>query len=90
MEAVKGEVSWLQGVISSCQSPIVFCHNDTLIANFIYDKTTGGCGLVGVVYSIILHLHLAGDVQMVDYEYGGPNYLAFDIANHFCEFAGEI
>ena len=50
MEAVKGEVSWLQDVISSsCQSPIVFCHNDTLIANFIYDKITGGCGSVGVV-----------------------------------------
>ena len=25
---------------------------------------------------------------MIDFEYGGPNYLAYDIANHFCEFAG--
>ena len=25
---------------------------------------------------------------MIDFEYGGPNYLAYDIADHFCEFAG--
>lgn len=31
---------------------------------------------------------LPGDVGLVDYEYGGPNYLAFDIADHFTEFAG--
>ena len=29
-----------------------------------------------------------GEVHLVDYEYGGPNFLAFDIADHFCEFAG--
>lgn len=26
--------------------------------------------------------------KLVDYEYTGPNYSAYDIANHFCEFAG--
>ena len=25
---------------------------------------------------------------MIDFEYAGPNYLAYDIADHFCEFAG--
>ncbi len=25
---------------------------------------------------------------LIDFEYAGPNYLAFEIANHFCEFAG--
>ena len=29
-----------------------------------------------------------GDIQMIDFEYGGYNYLAFDIANHFNEYAG--
>ena len=29
-------------------------------------------------------------VGMIDFEYGGPNYLAYDIANHFCEFAGTV
>lgn len=37
-----------------------------------------------------LKLFLSTDaVGLVDYEYGGPNYLAFDIADHFCEFAGN-
>ena len=33
---------------------------------------------------------LAGDdkIQLIDFEYGGINYLSYDIANHFNEFAG--
>jgi len=27
-------------------------------------------------------------VSFIDLEYGAPNYAAFDIANHFCEFVG--
>lgn len=27
-------------------------------------------------------------MSVIDFEYAGPNYLAYDIANHFCEFAG--
>lgn len=27
-------------------------------------------------------------MDFIDYEYGGPSYRGFDIANHFCEFAG--
>lgn len=30
-----------------------------------------------------------GEVQFIDYEYSGYNYLAYDIGNHFNEFAGE-
>ncbi|KAF7234763.1 Ethanolamine kinase 1 [Varanus komodoensis] len=29
-----------------------------------------------------------GNVQFIDYEYSGYNYLAYDIGNHFNEFAG--
>ena len=28
------------------------------------------------------------DIQLIDFEYGGVNYVAFDIANHFNEYAG--
>lgn len=27
-------------------------------------------------------------VQFIDFEYGGYNFRGFDIANHFCEYAG--
>ncbi|KAG8513822.1 Ethanolamine kinase 1 [Galemys pyrenaicus] len=29
------------------------------------------------------------DVQFIDYEYSGYNYLAYDIGNHFNEFAAK-
>ena len=34
--------------------------------------------------------HNNNSVAFIDLEYGAPNYNAFDIANHFCEFAGSI
>ena len=30
----------------------------------------------------------SGELKLIDFEYGGPNYRAFDIANHFNEWAG--
>lgn len=33
--------------------------------------------------------YLLGHVRFIDYEYAGYNYQAFDIGNHFNEFAGE-
>lgn len=35
-----------------------------------------------------MFLCFLGEVGLIDLEYAGPNYLAFEIANHFCEFAG--
>lgn len=31
-----------------------------------------------------------GKVVFIDYEYGGINYAAYDIANHFCEWASDF
>ena len=33
---------------------------------------------------------MTGDVKLIDFEYGGVNYVSFDIANHFNEWAGGI
>eukprot|EP00519_Triparma_laevis_P008178 CAMPEP_0182507488 /NCGR_PEP_ID=MMETSP1321-20130603/23220_1 /TAXON_ID=91990 /ORGANISM="Bolidomonas sp., Strain RCC1657" /LENGTH=160 /DNA_ID=CAMNT_0024713393 /DNA_START=661 /DNA_END=1143 /DNA_ORIENTATION=- len=30
----------------------------------------------------------SSSIQLIDFEYGSPNYAAFDIANHFNEYAG--
>ena len=27
-------------------------------------------------------------MRLIDFEYAGPNHIAYDIGNHFCEFAG--
>uniref|UniRef100_A0A8D0G6Y5 ethanolamine kinase n=1 Tax=Sphenodon punctatus TaxID=8508 RepID=A0A8D0G6Y5_SPHPU len=36
----------------------------------------------------IIYRETEGDVRFIDYEYAGYNYQAFDIGNHFNEFAG--
>jgi len=35
------EVEYLRRLLSTTTSPVVFCHNDTLIANYIMDKENG-------------------------------------------------
>jgi hypothetical protein len=52
------------------------------------------------VYDIAIYVHnniivmyqyyyFPDTVTPIDFEYGGPNFLIFDIANHFCEFGGK-
>lgn len=41
--------------------------------------------MISYVFVFVSHI---GDVQFIDYEYSGYNYLAYDIGNHFNEFAG--
>ena len=38
----------------------------------------------------IMKDEINGTVKLIDFEYGGVNFIAFDIANHFNEFAGGI
>ncbi|OWK08584.1 hypothetical protein Celaphus_00010718, partial [Cervus elaphus hippelaphus] len=63
------ELAWLKEHLPPLDSPVVFCHNDLLCKNIIYDSSKG-------------------HVRFIDYEYAGYNYQAFDIGNHFNEFAG--
>ncbi|XP_004862227.1 ethanolamine kinase 2 isoform X2 [Heterocephalus glaber] len=69
VEVLERELAWLKEHLSQLNSPVVFCHNDLLCKNIIYDSAKG-------------------HVQFIDYEYTGYNYQAFDIGNHFNEFAG--
>ena len=42
-------------------------------------------------YNSCLSVAMTTDsVHLVDYEYAGPNFIVFDIANHFCEYAGML
>lgn len=67
VEMLRRELAQLTEELSALGSPIVFCHNDLLLANVIYQP---------------------GSVSFIDYEYAACNYQAFDIGNHFTEFAG--
>ncbi|KAH7718464.1 choline/ethanolamine kinase [Aphelenchoides avenae] len=60
----------LRATLPLLNNRLVFCHNDLLIHNILYDEKTE-------------------EVHFIDYEYGAVNYQLFDIANHFCEYAGK-
>lgn len=66
---IRGEFAWLKNVVIPANAAAVFCHNDLLAANIMYNDQ-------------------GQNIQLIDFEYGGLNYRAFDIANHFNEFAG--
>ena len=71
-----GSITRLQEEITSVKSLLDDCHSPTVFChNDIHSAN-------------LIYEEESGVVKMVDYEYAGPNYLAFDIANHFCEFAG--
>uniref|UniRef100_A0A7E4ZVU2 ethanolamine kinase n=1 Tax=Panagrellus redivivus TaxID=6233 RepID=A0A7E4ZVU2_PANRE len=59
----------LKKLLTALETPVVFCHNDLLVYNILYDNAKD-------------------EVHFIDYEYAAPNYQLFDIANHFCEYAG--
>ena len=51
----------------------VYAHNDLLAGNVLL-LDADGTG--------------RRRVQLIDYEYAGYNYCGYDLANHFCEYAG--
>eukprot|EP00586_Coscinodiscus_wailesii_P009097 CAMPEP_0172520894 /NCGR_PEP_ID=MMETSP1066-20121228/292262_1 /TAXON_ID=671091 /ORGANISM="Coscinodiscus wailesii, Strain CCMP2513" /LENGTH=372 /DNA_ID=CAMNT_0013303713 /DNA_START=56 /DNA_END=1174 /DNA_ORIENTATION=+ len=70
---VGSELKNLKDCVIPKDARVSFCHNDLLAANIMVKEDVED----GDVH-----------VQLIDFEYGGMNYSAFDIANHFNEFAG--
>ena len=54
---------------------VATCHNDLLAGNVLLVAPPG---------------LEAPRVQLIDYEYLGPNFRAYEISNHFCEFGGFL
>eukprot|EP00026_Physarum_polycephalum_P007428 Phypoly_transcript_07488.p1 GENE.Phypoly_transcript_07488~~Phypoly_transcript_07488.p1 ORF type:complete len:413 (+),score=76.56 Phypoly_transcript_07488:369-1607(+) len=52
--------------------PLALCHNDLNVANILYNENA----------------KKSQRVLFIDYEYSGWNYAAYDLGNHFCEYAG--
>ncbi|KAG0003330.1 hypothetical protein BGZ65_001806 [Modicella reniformis] len=69
MAKLHQELATLESHLVALNSPVVFCHNDLLYGNLIYNESKD-------------------DAFFIDYEYGSYSYRAFDIANHFNEWAG--
>jgi thiamine kinase-like enzyme len=81
MQRLGPELHWLQNMveekINDDNEAIVYCHNDLLAANILcLDQNNNDENDANTT------------IQLIDFEYGGFNYRAFDIANHFNEHAG--
>ncbi|XP_022237859.1 ethanolamine kinase 1-like isoform X2 [Limulus polyphemus] len=68
-QELETEVTYLENHLVQLGSQIVFCHNDLLGNNIVYNEEKE-------------------KVTFIDFEYSDNNFQAFDIGNHFCEFAG--
>jgi ethanolamine kinase len=81
------EITWLQDLLAKQANPptIAYCHNDLLASNILYSVKDHQDD-----DSSDSHQQQTQDctIQLIDFEYGGFNYAAFDIANHWNEYAG--
>jgi ethanolamine kinase len=83
----RAELDWLRhDIVEQSATPlrVAFCHNDLLAANILYKNSDGTSSS---------HDNDNNDddvctIQLIDFEYGGWNYVSFDIANHWNEHAG--
>lgn len=75
VKSLRADIETLKASLENIGSPVVFCHNDLLLTNILVqsDNAVGSSPI---------------SVAFIDYEYAMFNYQAFDIANHFIEFAG--
>jgi len=75
VRSLRADIETVKTLLENIGSPVVFCHNDLLLTNILVqsDNSVGGSPV---------------SVAIIDYEYAMFNYYAFDIANHFIEFAG--
>lgn len=75
VKSLRADIETVKTLLENIGSPVVFCHNDLLLTNILVqsDNALGGSPV---------------SVAFIDYEYAMFNNQAFDIANHFIEFAG--
>jgi thiamine kinase-like enzyme len=73
LATIPAEFVWCRSILPPA-SPVVYCHNDLLAANIMYDD--GGDDNDNAT------------LQLIDFEYGGCNFRSFDLANHWNEYAG--
>ena len=79
-ESLRGSTGteYLRALGSALAYQSVFCHNDLLAGNCLLQEER----------SSSIPNREVGDITIIDYEYGGYNFRAYDIANHFNEWTG--
>ena len=79
LEWARRDATELRALCEAEGMPVVFAHNDLLLANLMYNSGAGRDSLDGQQHQ---------EVTFIDFEFSGPNYAPYDVAYHFNEFAG--
>lgn len=88
LTSLKQELDWLKLRVLNPKSAIGFCHNDLLASNIMMKTSIASVVIEGEGENTNTTNTLSTHLQFIDFEYGGINYYAYDIANHFNEYAG--
>ncbi|KAL5502998.1 hypothetical protein EMCRGX_G009871 [Ephydatia muelleri] len=51
LDTLRTQYQWLRGVLRDCRSPQVFCHNDLLCGNLIYNEDSGAVTFIDFEYA---------------------------------------
>ncbi|CAJ0964627.1 unnamed protein product [Ranitomeya imitator] len=78
------EMVWMEETLSGLGSPVVLCHNDLPVQEHHLQWQERKSANVRATVADRTWMN----VRFIDYEYSGYNYQAYDIGNHFNEFAG--
>jgi len=94
-DKVRPELDWLKEQVAQVLSgettasdSICFCHNDVLASNVLITSKNDADNGGNQKSTNAEKNDATTQIQLIDFEYGGVNYRAFDIANHFNEYAG--
>lgn len=88
LSSLREEIDWLKSEVigrkgdEAKSAGIGFCHNDLLASNIMMKTTLAPSSASGKDQLLL------DGLTFIDFEYGGINYYAYDIANHFNEYAG--
>lgn len=65
LEVLERELAWLKEHLSQLGSPVVFCHNDLLCKNIIYDSTKGAAASARAGGRVLLPRLVPGQAQEI-------------------------
>jgi thiamine kinase-like enzyme len=82
--------NWLFLKYEPDKSNLKFCHNDTQYGNLLMHRDFVPSDIV--IHDTLIKATSAQqdhNLVVIDFEYSGPNYPAFDIVNHFSEWMSD-
>ena len=89
-DLVSSYYEWVLAKYDNDSTNLKFCHNDTQYGNLLLNKLFDPKDIV-IHDNVIKTTSKAYDnnLAVIDFEYSGPNFPAFDVVNHFSEWMSD-